>query len=52
MLKGKASIFSESHKELFGQNFRKDWCTSRKTKQKYQEVLRKNQIDTNNIQQK
>ena len=28
MLKEKASIFSESHKELFGQNFREDWCTN------------------------
>ena len=41
MLQEKASIFSESHKELFGQNFREDWCTNLKTKQKYQEVLRK-----------
>ena len=41
MLKEKASIFSESHKELFGQNFREDWCTNLKTKHKYQEVLRK-----------
>ena len=40
MLKEKASIFSESQKELFGQNFREDWCSSLKTKQKYQ-VLRK-----------
>ena len=40
MLKEKASIFSESHKELFGQNFTEDWCTNLKTKQKYQEVLR------------
>ena len=41
ILKEKASIFSKSHKELFGQNFREDWCTNLKTKQKYQEVLRK-----------
>ena len=41
MLKEKASIFSGSHKELFGQKFRKDWCTDLKTKQKYHEVLRK-----------
>ena len=41
MLKEKASIFSESHKELSGQNFIEDWCTNLKTKQKYQEVLRK-----------
>ena len=41
MLKEKASIFSESHKELFGQNVRENWCTNLKTKQKYQEVLRK-----------
>ena len=41
MLKEKASIFSESHKELFGQNFREDWCTNLKTKHKYQEILRK-----------
>ena len=27
--------------KLFGQNFREDWCTSLKTKQKYQKVLRK-----------
>ena len=39
MLKEKASIFPESHKELFGQNFREDWCTNLKTKQRYQEVL-------------
>ena len=26
---------------MFGQNFREDWCTSLKTKHKYQEVLRK-----------
>ena len=26
-----ASIFSESHKELLGQSFREDWCTSLKT---------------------
>ena len=47
MLKEKASIFSESHKELFGQNFTEDWCTNLKTKQKYQEVLRK---ETKSIQ--
>ena len=41
ILKEKASIFSKSHKELFGQNFREDWCTNLKNKQKYQEVLRK-----------
>ena len=35
MLKEKASIFSESRKELHGQNFREDWSTSLKTKQKY-----------------
>ena len=26
---------------MFGQNFRENWCTNLKTKQKYQEVLRK-----------
>ena len=41
MLKEKASIFYESHKELFGQNFTEDWCTNLKTNQNYQEVLRK-----------
>ena len=41
MLKEKAMIFFESHKELFEQNFREDWCTSLKTKEKCQEVLRK-----------
>ena len=41
MLKKKASIFSESHKEFFGQNVRENWCTNLKAKQKYQEVLRK-----------
>ena len=41
MLREKASIFSESHKKLFVQNFRKDWCTNLRTKQKYQETLRK-----------
>ena len=41
MLKDKASIFSENHKDLFGQNLRKDWCTDLNTKQKYQKVLRK-----------
>ena len=41
ILKEKASIFSESHKELFGQSFRDDWCTNLKTKQKYQEIMRK-----------
>ena len=41
MLKEKGSIFSETHKEFFGKNFRKDWCTNLKTKQKYQEALRK-----------
>ena len=40
MLKLAASIFSESYKKFFGQNFREDWCASLKTKQKYQ-VLRK-----------
>ena len=39
VLKEKASIFSERHKELFGQNVREDWCTNLQTKQKYQEVL-------------
>ena len=39
MLKEKASIFSESQKDLFRQNFREDWCSSLKNKQKYQEVL-------------
>ena len=47
MLKGKASIFSESHKELLGQNFREDWCINLKSNQKYQEVLRK---ETKSIQ--
>ena len=32
MLKEKASIFFESHKELLGQNFREDWCTILKTR--------------------
>ena len=32
--------------KLFGQNFREDWCTSLKTKQKYQEVLRKENKST------
>ena len=41
VLKEKASIFSESHKELFGQNFREDWSSNLKTKQKYQEILLK-----------
>ena len=41
MLKVKASIFSESHKKLFGQNFREDWCTNLKTKLKYQDVQSK-----------
>ena len=41
MLKEKDSIFSESHKELFVQNFGDDWCNSLKAKQKYLEVLRK-----------
>ena len=39
VLKEKSSIFSESHKELFGQNVGEDWCTNLQTKQKYQEVL-------------
>ena len=47
MLREKASIFSESHKEFFGQNFREDCCTNLKSKQKYQEVLRK---ETKSIQ--
>ena len=46
MLKEKTGIFSESHKELFGQNFREDWCTKLKTKQKCQEVLRKENKST------
>ena len=46
MLKQNASILSESHKELLGQNFREDWCTNLKTKQKYQEVLRKDTKST------
>ena len=41
MSKEKASIFSESHKELFGQNVRENWFTNLKTKPKYQEILRK-----------
>ena len=41
MLKVKASIFSESHKKLFGQNFREDWCTNLKNKLKYQDFQRK-----------
>ena len=41
MLKERASIFSESHKELFGQNFREGWCSNLITNQKYQKVLRK-----------
>ena len=32
MLREKASIFFESHKELLGQNFREDWCTILKTR--------------------
>ena len=46
MLKEGASIFSERHKELFGQNFREGWCTNLKTKQKYQEVMRKDTKST------
>ena len=41
MLKENTSIFFQSHKELFGQNFRQDWFTNLKTKQKYQEGLHK-----------
>ena len=46
MLKEKANISSESYKELLGQNFREDWCSNLKTKQKYQEVLRKDTKST------
>ena len=46
MLKEKAGIFPESHKKLFGKNFREDCCTSLKIKQKYQKVLRKNTKST------
>ena len=46
MLKEGASIFSEGHKELSGQNFREGWCTNLKTKQKYQEVMRKDTKST------
>ena len=41
MLKEKASIYSESHNELLGHNFKEDCCTRFKNKQKYQEVPRK-----------
>ena len=41
MLKEKASISSESHKELFRQNFTENWYTNFKIEQKYQEVLPK-----------
>ena len=41
MSREKASIFSENHKELFGHNVRKDWCTNLKIKQKFQGVLHK-----------
>ena len=41
MLKEKASIFFESHKELFRQNFAENWYTNLIIKQKYQEVLLK-----------
>ena len=34
-LKEKATISSESYKELFGKNFREDWCSTLITKQKY-----------------
>ena len=46
MLKEKANIFSESHEKLFGQNFRQDWCTNPKTKQKFQEILHKEMKST------
>ena len=49
MLKEKASIFSERNKELFGQNFRENWYTNLKTKQKYQEVLQKETKSTPTI---
>ena len=35
MSKEKVSIFSESHKELFGHNVREDLRTNLKNKQKY-----------------
>ena len=41
VLKEKASIFSKSHAELFGLNFREDWCINLKNKKKCQDVLRK-----------
>ena len=41
ILKEKAIIFSESHKELFRQNFTENWYTNLKIEQKYQEVLPK-----------
>ena len=41
MLKEKASIFFESHKELFRQNFTENWYTNLIIDQKYQEVLHK-----------
>ena len=49
MLKEKANIFSERNKELFGQNFRENWYTNLKTKQKYQEVLQKETKSTPTI---
>jgi len=41
MLKEKHEFFSSSQKELFGDKFQNDWYQTLKTKQKCQEVLKK-----------
>lgn len=38
---GETNIFSERHKVFSGQHLREDWCVNLKTKQKYQNVMRK-----------
>ena len=41
MLEKKEYIFSSSYKELFGQSFRDDCCSTLNEKQIYQDILRK-----------
>ena len=41
LLKEKADLLTSTGGELFGIQFKDDWCSSMKTKQRYQELLNK-----------
>ena len=40
LFKDRTEVFAKSYFDLFGDSFRKDWCSSLKLKQIYEEIIK------------